>query len=99
MWPRVGCEHQEFEPATNAQGPAGLEIQKKKFRTLTRNTNDTYFVVDYYYMGGLQFFVQTFMDTSSSFMAVHQLVTVMDTSSMGAPPFAALGIIPGYKDG
>jgi hypothetical protein len=28
---------------------------------------------DSYYMGGLQFFVLTFMDTSSSFMAVHQL--------------------------
>ncbi len=49
-------------------------------------------------MGGLQFFVLTFMDTSSSFMAVHQLVTIMDTSSMGGPPFAALRITSGYKD-
>jgi hypothetical protein len=49
-------------------------------------------------MSGLPLFVLTFTDTSSSFMAVHQLVTVMDTSSMDGPPFAALKIISGYKD-
>jgi hypothetical protein len=25
LWPRVGCEHMGFEPATNTQGPAGLD--------------------------------------------------------------------------